>query len=83
MVVAVMALYVSELVVFATVDHVVPPSVDSSQRITKPVLPAKVSVPVAGEQSVALELTVPPTEAGFTIIASVSITAEQGAEVTV
>lgn len=69
--------------VFEIGDQVAPALIDDSQPVTEPVLPDKVRVPVAGEQRVALVLTVPPTEAGVTVTVKVESIAAQGALVTV
>ena len=62
-------MYDCEVVILVMVAHVVPASVDDSQFITLPVWPLKVSVPLLlPEHTVALLLTEPPTETGFTVI---------------
>jgi hypothetical protein len=60
------------------VDQVLPPFVENSHRITFPVWPDKVSVPLLlPEQTVALPLTAPPTEATFTVmVAALELTVE-------
>ena len=50
-------------------DHVVPPFVDDSHRITFPVCPERASVPpFEPEHTVASDATDPPTETAFTVI---------------
>jgi hypothetical protein len=57
------------VVVFAIAVQLVPPLVEDSQRITLPVFPLKVNVPLlVPEHTVASAPTVPPTETGFTVI---------------
>ena len=49
--------------------HDEPPLIDCSQRITFPVLPAKVTDPLfPPEHTVAEPLTEPPTDNGFTVM---------------
>ena len=51
------------------VVHAPPPLIDCSQRTTVPVCPLNVNVPLLPfEQTVALLLTVPPTDNGFTVM---------------
>ena len=55
--------------VLAMLVQVVPPLIDFSQRVTFPVLPDKVKIPLlAPEQTVVPPLTVPPTLIGLTVI---------------
>ena len=57
------------MVVLLIVDHVPPLSVENSQRITFPVWPDNTIVPLLlPEQTVLLPLTVPPTDAGVTVM---------------
>ena len=57
------------MVVLAIGDQVEPPLIEDSHLTTLPVWPLKLSVaPLAPEQTVALDATVPPTETGLTVI---------------
>lgn len=68
-VVCVRFVYVCVVVVLLMVDQLAPLSVDDSQRTTLPVWPDKVIDPLLlPEQTPVLPLTVPPADAGVTVI---------------
>jgi hypothetical protein len=65
------------VVVLAIGVQLVPPLVEDSQRITLPVFPLKVNVPLLlPEHTAASALTVPPTETGSTVIVAADEFAE-------
>ncbi len=58
--------------------NVAPPSVELCHFATVPVCPLNVRVPVfVPEHTVAAELTAPPTDTGFTVMATVGVVTDE------